>query len=242
MKVLKRPGIASRIRFWGVLFFAAFFSAHCAGKDVRDDAKFSYQNIYEDRYQRGNGGIIPITIERGESYSGSITNDQKYLYFSSNSSGNYDIYLRDLADVFSVPVVSTVTNQKEPSISPDGKYLVYVDDELDPDGDIVLLKVNPKKLIELYRERKQPDEEWFASKSKNLTNSEANRIRARDANPAWSPDGKYIAWSSDLDPAKADDLGAGAGALQNIWVMPASDPEQKRQVTKRGGVMPAFSP
>ncbi|HMY10382.1 MAG TPA: hypothetical protein PKC74_02080, partial [Turneriella sp.] len=76
MKVLKRPGIASRIRFWGVLFFAAFFSAHCAGKDVRDDAKFSYQNIYEDRYQRGNGGIIPITIERGESYSGSITNDQ----------------------------------------------------------------------------------------------------------------------------------------------------------------------
>jgi Tol biopolymer transport system component/tetratricopeptide (TPR) repeat protein len=242
MKVLKRPGITSRIRFGGVLFLAACFSANCAGKSLRDDAKFSYQNIYEDRYQRGNGGIIPITIERGESYSGSVTNDQKYLYFSSNSSGNYDIYLRDLADVFSVPVVSAVTNQKEPSISPDGKYLVYVDDELDPDGDIVLLKVNPKKLIELYRERKQPGEEWFAATAKNLTNSEKNRIRARDANPTWSPDGKYIAWSSDLDPAKADDLGAGAGALQNIWIMPASDPEQKRQVTKRGGVMPAFSP
>ncbi|GAB4423188.1 MAG: hypothetical protein OHK0011_02940 [Turneriella sp.] len=242
MKFLNRPGIASRIRFGGVLCFAVLFSANCAGKDLRDDARFSYQNIYEDRYLRGNGGIVPITIERGESYSGSITQDQKYLYFSSNSSGNYDIYLRDLADVFSVPVVSTVTNQKEPSISPDGRYLVYVDDELDPDGDIVLLKVNPEKLIELHRERKQPDQGWFASKSKNLTNSESNRIRARDANPAWSPDGKYIAWSTDLDPAKADDLGAGAGALQNIWIMPVSDPEQKRQVTKRGGVMPTFSP
>lgn len=242
MKDLELSRFAPLIRRWGVLFLAALVSANCAGKSLRDDAKFSYQNIYEDRYQRGNGGIIPITIERGESYSGSITNDQKYLYFSSNSSGNYDIYLRDLADVFSVPVVSTVTNQREPSISPDGKYLVYVDDELDPDGDIVLLKVNPKKLIELYRERKQPGEEWFAATAKNLTNSETNRIRARDANPTWSPDGKYIAWSTDLNPAKADDLGAGAGALQNIWIMPVSDPEQKRQVTKRGGVMPAFSP
>lgn len=230
------------MRRLAIVLAGALFAAHCSGGNVRDDARFSYENIYKDRYQRGNGGIIPITLERGESYSGSISRDQKYLYFSSNTSGNYDIYLRDLADVFSIPVVTTVTNQREPSISPDGKYLVYVDDELDPDGDIILLKVNPKKLIELFRDRKQPGDEWFGSKSKNLTNSEKNRIRARDANPAWSPDGKWIAWSSDLVPQKADDLGAGAGAMQNIWIMEASSPEGKRQITTNGGVMPSFSP
>ncbi len=225
-----------------IVLAGALIAAHCSGANVRDDAHFSYENIYQDRYQRGNGGIIPITLERGESYSGSITRDQKYLYFSSNTSGNYDIYLRDLSDVFSIPVVTTVTNQREPSISPDGKYLVYVDDELDPDGDIILLKVSPKKLIELYRDREQPGDEWFASRAKNLTNSEKNRIRARDANPTWSPDGKWIAYSSDLVALKQDDLGAGAGAIQNIWIMPASSPEEKRQLTTKGGVMPSFSP
>ena len=221
---------------------AVLGAVHCAGANVRDDARFSYENLYQDKYQRGNGGVIPVTLERGESYSGTITRDQKYLYFSSNTSGNYDIYLRDLSDVVSIPVTNTVTNQREPSISPDGKYLVYVDDELDPDGDIILLKVSPKKLIELYRDREQPGDEWFASRAKNLTNSEKNRIRARDANPVWSPDGKWIAWSSDLVPQKADELGAGAGALQNIWIMPASNPEEKRQITTKGGVMPSFSP
>ncbi|MFO1525669.1 MAG: hypothetical protein U1F16_06825 [Turneriella sp.] len=220
----------------------AVLMLNCASSQQRDEAKFSYQNLYQDRYERGYGGIIPVTLERGESYSGTISHDQKYLYFSSNTSGNYDIYLRDLNDVFSVPVVTTATNQREPSISPDGKYLVYVDDELDPDGDIILLKVNPKKLIELHRDREQPGDEWFASRAKNLTNSEKKRIRSRDANPAWSPDGNWIAYSSDLVPQHADDLGPGAGALQNIWLMPVSNPEEKRQLTTKGGVMPSFSP
>lgn len=239
MSAVSAKAFATRL----VVGFAAIvLSAHCGSTPVRDDAKFSYENLYQDKYKRGNGGIIPITIERGESYSGSITADQRYLYFASNTSGNYDIYLRDLEDVFSIPVVSTVTNQREPSISPNGKYLVYVDDELDPDGDIILLKVNPKKLIELFRERRQPDDEWFAARAVNLTNSEKNRIRARDANPVWSADGNFIAYSSDLVAKEADDLGAGAGAIQNIWVMPVDNPEQKRQVTTKGGVMPAFSP
>ncbi|MCS6971599.1 MAG: hypothetical protein NZL89_01105, partial [Leptospiraceae bacterium] len=221
---------------------AAFATLDCAGRSVREEARFSYQNVYADRYQRGDGGVIPITIERGESYGGSISRDQKYLYYSSNAAGNYDIYVRDLSDVFPVPIISTVTNQREPTISPDGKYLVYTDDELDPDGDIMLLKVNPAKIIERYRENRKPEEGLFAAKPKNLTNSEKQRIRARDANPTWSPDGKWIAWSSDLDPQKADELGAGAGALQNIWIMPVDNPQDKRRITERGGVMPSFSP
>jgi len=221
--------------------FAVVAALHCSSGQRRSEARFSYENVYEDRYKSGNGGVIPITIERGESYSGSISRDNKYLYFSSNSAGNYDLYVRDLSGVFSVPVVSSVTNQKEPTISPDGKYLAYVDDELDPDGDIMLLRVKPQKLIDKFDDERGGDTEWFVSEVKNLTNSEKNRVRAHDANPAWSPDGNNIAWSTDLVAQKANDLGAGAGAVQNIWIMPAFSPAEKRQLTTEGGVMPSFS-
>ncbi|MBS0617497.1 MAG: hypothetical protein JSR44_04870, partial [Spirochaetes bacterium] len=60
---------------------------HCSSGQRRSDAHFSYENVYQDRYQSGNGGVIPITIERGESYSGTVSRDNKYLYFSSNSAG-----------------------------------------------------------------------------------------------------------------------------------------------------------
>ena len=104
-----------------LLSVAVIAGGACRSGDTRTDARFSYQNVYKERYeQRGRGGFISLTLDRGESYGGSITPDGKYLFFTSNRFGNYDIFLRALDDVEIIPVIQSATNQKYPAISPDG--------------------------------------------------------------------------------------------------------------------------
>ncbi|MCS6984699.1 MAG: hypothetical protein NZM25_06205 [Leptospiraceae bacterium] len=214
----------------------------CTTRQVREEGKFSYQNLYRERYEKGTGGILSLTIERGESLSGSISPDGKYLYFASNRLGNYDIYLRALDDVELIPVTRKVTNQTEPIVSPDGKWLAYIDDELDPDGDLVVLRVDPESLQRSYEKGEDPSTGIFASKPRVLTNNETNRVRSRESNPAWSPDSRYLVFSSDMTSPEGSPFGPGFGAVQNLWLMEPTKPKEARQLTQKGGVMPAFSP
>ncbi|RME93123.1 MAG: hypothetical protein D6767_01700, partial [Candidatus Hydrogenedentota bacterium] len=220
------------------------FFIQCSSTNLREDARFSYRNVYKDQYEKGKGGIIRLTLERGETYGGTITPDGKYLFFTSNRSGNFDIYMRALDDVEIIPITRSATNQKEPAISPDGKYLLYIDDELDPDGDIILLRVKPDKYVKDAKKGKMPKAEagGLFSKKKYLTNNPKKRVRSRESNPVWSPDGEQIAFASDMTSPEGSPFGPGLGAIQNIWVMDPDDPLGARQITKNGGVMPSFSP
>ncbi len=230
---------------WKLLFWAIpiVLLSHCSGRQVKEDARFSYQNVYKDKYEKdATGGIIPLTIEKGESYAGNITPDGKYLFFTSNRWDNYDIFFRPLDDVTLIPVVTTATNQKEPAISPNGKYLVYVDDELDPDGDLVYQKIDTGDLIKKFQKGEDPNKTGFLSSKKIITNDEKKRVRSRESNPVWSHDGERIAFSSDMTSIEGNPFGPGLGAVQNIWIMDPDSKGSARKLTENGGVMPSFSP
>lgn len=225
------------------IFSGILLLANCSGRQIKEDARFSYKNVYKDRYKNnGKGGIIPLTLEKGETYAGTITPDGKYLFFTSNRWDNYDIFFRPLDDVKIIPVVSSATNQKEPAISPNGKYLIYIDDELDPDGDLIYEKIDIDDLIEKFEEGEDPNEKGFLSKRENLTNDEKKRVRSRESNPVWSHNGKKIAFSSDMTSIEGNPFGPGIGAVQNIWIMDPDSKKSARKLTEKGGVMPNFSP
>jgi len=224
-----------------IIIFISLFLLQCSSAPVRRRSAFSYNSIYQDRYKKGKGGIIPLTIERGEAFGATVSPDGKYLFFSGNKLGNYDIFIRDLTDVEVIPIVKTATNQKEPAISPDAKHLVYIDDELDPDGDLVLRTIKPEKLLHAEREKTGSGKE-FIGKVKYLTNDEKKRVRSKESNPVWSSDSKFIAFASDMNSIKGTPFGPGLGAIQNIWILPVKNPLFARKITKNGGVMPSFSP
>jgi Tol biopolymer transport system component/predicted negative regulator of RcsB-dependent stress response len=221
-----------------------FLTENCAtARKIEKHSNFDYENIYNKQYIDGNGGIIRLTLEKGETYGGSITPDRKYLFYTSNRDGNFDIFLRPLNDIVSIPVIRDATNQTEPAISPDGKHLLFVDDELDPEGDIVMVNINPASVVKTFSASGQPAiDALFINSKQYITNDPENINRSRESNPAWSADGKWIAYASNKASAGGDAFGPGFGARQNIWIMPFEKPEKARQLTTEGGILPSFSP
>lgn len=218
-----------RILYFIILLLVSILS--CEDKD-KYNVKFSYQGIIDKEYRFSVGRVIPVTIGQAVETDGDISRDGKYFYYSSNSDGgNYDIYLRSMTDITTVKLTSHPSKDITPVISPDGKHLAFVSFRDDPEGDIFIMKIKPEKLIE-KEEESVSGQASLDSIAKNITIDRDQEsgviINIKDANPAWSPDGKFIAYSSSK------------GGTSNIWIM-ESDGSEKRKVTEKGGQFPSFS-
>ncbi len=204
----------------------------CQDRD-KYNVKFSYQGIIDKEYRFSVGRVIPVTIGQSVETDGDISRDGKYFYYSSNSDGgNYDIYLRSMTDITTVKLTSHPSKDITPVISPDGRHLAFVSFRDDPEGDIFTMKIKPEKLIE-KQEESVSGQESLDSIANNITIDRDREsgviINIKDANPVWSPDGNYIAYSSSK------------GGTSNIWIM-RHNGSDKRQVTQKGGQFPSFSP
>jgi Tol biopolymer transport system component len=106
---------------------------------------------------------------------------------------------------FPLPTVRTpraVKGVLSPALSPDGKAIAFA-----ALGDLYLYTLG--------------------SKSDNLTND-----RFLDTEPAWSPDGRYLAWSTDR-----------AGQLLDIWILDQKTGTKRRLTSTEGSAMgAAWSP
>lgn len=216
---------------------------HCQSFQNQKPIEYSYQQIYKKQYINGSGGIITLTTEANKNTAPNISSDGQFLIYSSNTNSNNDIFLRKLNDVNTVPFSLTTSNQFEPVLSPNGKYMAYIDDELDPGGDLIIERVY---LESIYKKRLDltdinPTSRFFSSRI-NLTNNEDRRVRSKESNPAWSSDSSLLAFSSNMTDLSEDTFGPPPGSIQNIWYMEFENPETLKQLTKLGGSMPAFSP
>jgi len=125
-----------------------------------------------------------------------ISPDGKWLAFASNRTGFYDLYLLDLTSGQLLQVTNTPEYDASPSWSPDGRWLAYESYQAsaaDGQGNLELF------IRELVMEA------LTSQTAIQLTNHPA-----ADFSPAWSPDGRKIAfvshragekdlWLADLD-------------------------------------------
>jgi dipeptidyl aminopeptidase/acylaminoacyl peptidase len=104
-----------------------------------------------------------------------------------------------------------------PRISPDGRHVLYSKSELAP-----------------WKENKRTSTIWIV----DADGSHGHQFLGsdKDRSPAWSPDGRRVAFLSSRDAAASkDDSGAGDDASQ-IWIIPADGGEATRLTDHKGAI------
>ncbi|WCL50258.1 hypothetical protein [Leptospira sp. GIMC2001] len=192
---------------------------------------FDYKAIGKYYFNPKNDKPFPLTIQRGNNLYNSTTADGKYLFYATNKEGNFDIWFRDLNSSVIVPITEHPSQEYKPAISPDGRRLVFVSEQFDSDGDLMLLDIDPQEWVSSILKGKR----FIDTDFKVLTNPEwknKNRQeRVIDTDPVWMPNSEQIVFSSDRYTP----------GIQNLILLDLSDNNSMTQLTYSGGSSPYVS-
>lgn len=214
--------------------FCFVFLYHCSV--FRASAKikpleFNYSSIAVNYFTPENEKPFPLTVQRGNNLYNSTTADGRYLFYTTGQKGNYDIWFRDLKSSITVPVTEHPAPEFKPAISPDGKKLVFVSEQYDSSGDLVLLEMDPN----LWAEKILQGKRFLNSDFIILTNPDFDEPGKKDSftdtDPSFSPDNRHLVFSSDrLTPG-----------IQNLIVLDTDGKQPMRLLTQNGGASPEWS-
>lgn len=132
-------------------------------------------NIY--LFEKTNGIPLQLTDDSSLDYNAVFSPDGRWVVFTSERSGNADLYALDLtSDSKPIRLTHNSAMDDAATFSADGKSLAFVSSR-DGFADIFIMPFDP-------------DDAGAEGQAVNLTQREGG-----DFNPAFSPDGRYIAFS-----------------------------------------------
>ncbi len=183
-----------------------------------------------DLYLFERPGSTPrrLTADPGLDYNGVMSPDGRWVVFTSERTGNPDLYVLDLRDNGAArPLIESDAMEDAAAFSPDGRTLIFVSTR----------SGNPDIFVIPF----VPEDSAAASEATNLTRHEAG-----DYNPAFSPDGTRILFSSSRDASVVTVSGAAPPATyeaSELYVM-QSDGTGVRRLTWHEGWdgSPAWTP
>jgi len=151
-------GWTMRVRVFFLLLFLAAFHFTLAQEEIPE--------------------IVQLTTSAEEENFPAISPDGKWLAFTSNRSGNLDIWIKRLPRGPLIQVTTHDADDFDPVWSPDGKSLVFTSHRRDAEGDLWMVKITSHG-----RPRGKPIQLTFHL--------------GLDAQACFSPNGKYIAYVSN---------------------------------------------
>lgn len=185
-----------------------------------DTHLFAYQPFLEDWSGTGFSGLPLTRLTSGshQDITPDISKDGRWIAFSSNRNGPWDIYILDLQTGDIQQFTDTEAYDANPSWSPDGRWLAYESYQIDnleifiqdvdkTTGPIPLTK-NPAadfspdwspqgRWISFISDRSGQREVWYANldspqedKAVRIKNLPGEGIQY----PSWSGDGRYLTW------------------------------------------------
>ena len=209
-----------------ILLSSTYCSTLLTKKNKVKEVEFDYEIISKNYFLPGNEKPFPLTVQKGNNLHSTTSKDGKFLFYSSNTKGNYDIYIRDLKSSSALPLTTHPAAEYKPTISPDSKHIIYVSEEDDSKGDLILCEVNPDQI---FKDHLLGKHSVFSEKI-NLTNPDG-KDSYYDTDPSYSPDGLKVVFSSNrLTPE-----------IQNIVIMDLKNPENIYRISELGGSNPTFS-
>jgi TolB protein len=210
--------------------------------------------------------VVQLTSDAADDAFPTFSPDGRHIAFSSTRNGNWDVYVMDSDGRNVMQVTSGPTQDLHPSFAPDGNRLVYCSGG-SRSGQWELWTVdlnsgekrmigyglfptwcpNPQVDRIAFQKARQRGTRWFSVWTLDLVDGEARNVTevAVSSNsavvaPAWSPDGKRIAFGTIVDPARMTE-GRPQGQ-QDIWTVNA-DGTNRHRLTDGNGInlSPAWS-
>lgn len=193
-------------------------------------------------YQKvGGNTVTQLTGDLANDTMPAISPDGKRIAFCSDRSGSWDIYVMDINGGKPIQITNDPSHEIHPSWSIDGTQLVFsslgsqsrqwemvVVDVANPAqrrfiGYGLFPQFSPDGSQILFQRARFRGTRWFSIWTLNYANGEGSRpteiaasSNAAAINPAWSPDGKKIVFSTVINPG---DDPAARPTQADLWVV-----------------------
>jgi TolB protein len=191
-----------------------------------------------------NRTVKKVFSSKGTNIAGDLISDGDEFIFSSSKDGSVDLYTMNLKNNTIRKLTSSQSIEVSPAISPDGKYIVFVSDR-GGSPQIYTMRRDGSDIRRITFEGSyNTSPNWSPRGDKIVFTGRrgANQIcivnpdgtgllqvttQGNNEDPSFSPDGRFIAFTSDRDGVKG------------IYIMRANGESQKRITPRK---MKAFYP
>lgn len=207
----------------------------------RSTADIYVQNV-------GGNAVTQLTSDPAHDVMPSVSPDDTRVAFASNRTGSWDIYVMSVDGGQAIQITSDAAHELHPSWSPDGTKIAYcrlsessnrweiwVADVTKPSSHTFLTdglfpQWHPKDNRILFQRSRDRGDRYFSLWTIDYNNGEASAPTevissafAAVINPAWSPDGRFIACATVTEPdsTQARPGPNAAPTFSDIWIISA---------------------